>query len=127
MLTDLDDLVTLPGVGRKTANVVLNMAYGEHTMAVDTHVFRVGNRTGLALESGQGLAVPRQFFGEEFQRDGASEPRVFGQVDHAHAPATQFAEYAIAGYARWVGKRGRRHGHGSAPEDFCVQTGDSQG
>ena len=41
-------LQSLPGVGRKTANVVLNMAFGEPTMAVDTHVFRVGNRTGLA-------------------------------------------------------------------------------
>jgi endonuclease-3 len=41
-------LESLPGVGRKTANVVLNMAFGEPTMAVDTHVFRVGNRTGLA-------------------------------------------------------------------------------
>ena len=38
----------LPGVGRKTANVVLNVAFGEATMAVDTHLFRVGNRTGLA-------------------------------------------------------------------------------
>ena len=41
-------LEALPGVGRKTANVVLNVAFGEPTMAVDTHVFRVGNRTGLA-------------------------------------------------------------------------------
>jgi endonuclease-3 len=41
-------LVTLPGVGRKTANVVLNIAFGEPTIAVDTHIFRVGNRTGLA-------------------------------------------------------------------------------
>ncbi|MCC6918292.1 MAG: endonuclease III, partial [Alphaproteobacteria bacterium] len=41
-------LETLPGVGRKTANVVLNMAFGEETLAVDTHVFRVANRTGLA-------------------------------------------------------------------------------
>jgi endonuclease-3 len=41
-------LEALPGVGRKTANVVLNMAFGEPTIAVDTHVFRVGNRTGLA-------------------------------------------------------------------------------
>jgi endonuclease-3 len=41
-------LQTLPGVGRKTANVVLNIAFGEPTMAVDTHIFRVGNRTGLA-------------------------------------------------------------------------------
>ena len=42
------ELVTLPGVGRKTANVVLNMSFGEHTMAVDTHIFRIGNRIGLA-------------------------------------------------------------------------------
>jgi len=41
-------LETLPGVGRKTANVVLNTAFGEPTMAVDTHIFRVSNRTGLA-------------------------------------------------------------------------------
>ena len=41
-------LEALPGVGRKTANVVLNVAYGKPTMAVDTHIFRLGNRTGLA-------------------------------------------------------------------------------
>jgi endonuclease-3 len=44
-----EELEALPGVGRKTANVVLNVAFGEPTMAVDTHIFRVGNRTGLAL------------------------------------------------------------------------------
>jgi endonuclease-3 len=43
-----EDLETLPGVGRKTANVVLNTAFGQPTMAVDTHIFRVANRTGLA-------------------------------------------------------------------------------
>ncbi len=43
-----DELEALPGVGRKTANVVLNVAFGESTLAVDTHVFRVSNRTGLA-------------------------------------------------------------------------------
>jgi endonuclease-3 len=53
-------LEALPGVGRKTANVVLNVAFGEATMAVDTHIFRVSNRTGLApgrnpLEVEQGL------------------------------------------------------------------------
>ena len=42
------ELEALPGVGRKTANVVLNVVFGEHTIAVDTHIFRVGNRTGLA-------------------------------------------------------------------------------
>jgi endonuclease-3 len=46
---DRESLQALPGVGRKTANVVLNVAFGEPTMAVDTHVFRVANRTGLAL------------------------------------------------------------------------------
>ncbi len=45
---DRDALEALPGVGRKTANVVLNVAFGEPTIAVDTHLFRIGNRTGLA-------------------------------------------------------------------------------
>ena len=44
-----DELEALPGVGRKTANVILNTAFGQATMAVDTHIFRVANRTGLAL------------------------------------------------------------------------------
>ncbi len=46
--SDRDALEALPGVGRKTANVVLNVAFGEPTIAVDTHIFRVANRTGLA-------------------------------------------------------------------------------
>jgi endonuclease-3 len=61
-------LEALPGVGRKTANVVLNMAFGEHTMAVDTHVFRVGNRTALApgktpleVELGLEKVIPAEF------------------------------------------------------------------
>src|SRR6202049_2702322 len=45
---DREALQALPGVGRKTANVVLNIAFGEPTIAVDTHIFRIGNRTGLA-------------------------------------------------------------------------------
>jgi len=45
---DRETLETLPGVGRKTANVVLNIAFGQPTIAVDTHLFRLGNRTGLA-------------------------------------------------------------------------------
>ena len=45
---DREALEALPGVGRKTANVVLNVAFGEPTMAVDTHVFRLANRTGIA-------------------------------------------------------------------------------
>lgn len=61
-------LEALPGVGRKTANVVLNTAFGEPTMAVDTHIFRVANRTGLArgatplaVEKGLLKNVPREF------------------------------------------------------------------
>ncbi len=61
-------LEALPGVGRKTANVVLNTAFGEETFAVDTHIFRVGNRTGLApgktpleVERKLDKATPRPF------------------------------------------------------------------
>jgi endonuclease-3 len=60
-------LEALPGVGRKTANVVLNVAFGESTMAVDTHIFRLGNRTGLApgktpreVEDGLLKRIPRE-------------------------------------------------------------------
>jgi endonuclease III len=56
---DRDVLTTLPGVGRKTANVVMNCAFGAETFAVDTHIFRVGNRTGLAKGKNV-LAVERQ-------------------------------------------------------------------
>jgi endonuclease-3 len=62
------EIESLPGAGRKTANVVLNMAFGERTMAVDTHVFRVGNRTGLApgntpleVELGLERVIPAEF------------------------------------------------------------------
>ena len=65
---DREALEALPGVGRKTANVVLNTAFGEPTIAVDTHVFRVANRTGLAhgatpreVEEGLLRIVPREF------------------------------------------------------------------
>jgi endonuclease-3 len=63
-----EELVTLPGVGRKTANVVLNCWFGQETFAVDTHIFRVGNRTGLAkgktpdaVEAKLEKAVPQPF------------------------------------------------------------------
>jgi endonuclease-3 len=58
---DRDLLIALPGVGRKTANVVMNVAFGAETFAVDTHVFRVSNRTGLApwQEPARGRARPR--------------------------------------------------------------------
>lgn len=62
------DLESLPGVGRKTANVVLNTAFGQPTMAVDTHIFRVSNRTGiapgkdvLAVEKALLRRVPKQY------------------------------------------------------------------
>lgn len=65
---DRESLEALPGVGRKTANVVLNTAFGEPTIAVDTHIFRVSNRTGLApgidvriVENGLLAAVPDEF------------------------------------------------------------------
>jgi len=61
-------LEALPGVGRKTANVVLNTAFGHHTIAVDTHIFRVSNRTGLApgkdvraVEDKLEKVVPKEF------------------------------------------------------------------
>lgn len=56
---DRDAMVELPGVGRKTANVVMNSAFGAETFAVDTHIFRVGNRTGLA-KGKTPLAVEKQ-------------------------------------------------------------------
>ena len=66
-----EQLEQLPGVGRKTANVVLNVAFGEETMAVDTHIFRVSNRTGLApgktpyeVEMGLMKRVPREYLAD---------------------------------------------------------------
>jgi len=63
-----EELEQLPGVGRKTANVVLNVLFGQPTIAVDTHLFRVGNRTGLAVgktplavEKGLVKAIPKKF------------------------------------------------------------------
>ncbi len=65
-----EELEALPGVGRKTANVVLNVAFGEPAIAVDTHIFRVANRTGLApgadplaVEKGLLKIVPAQYLG----------------------------------------------------------------
>jgi endonuclease-3 len=65
---DREALEALPGVGRKTANVVLNVAFGEPTIAVDTHIFRVANRTGLApgknpreVEDGLERIVPKKY------------------------------------------------------------------
>lgn len=68
---DREALEALPGVGRKTANVILNTAFGEPTIAVDTHIFRVSNRTGLATGKNV-LAVEKKlekFTPDEFKRD----------------------------------------------------------
>lgn len=66
-----EELEALPGVGRKTANVVMNTAFGEATIAVDTHIFRVSNRTGLA--PGKNVDIVEQklmkFVAPEFQQD----------------------------------------------------------
>jgi endonuclease-3 len=68
---DRESLEALPGVGRKTANVVMNTAFGEPTMAVDTHIFRVSNRTGLA--PGKNVDIVEQkllrFVPKEFLQD----------------------------------------------------------
>ena len=66
-------LEALPGVGRKTANVVLNVAFGESTMAVDTHIFRLGNRTGIGRSAEGGR-----------QRQGAEQGRGGNGVDDLH-------------------------------------------
>jgi endonuclease III len=67
---DREALQRLPGVGRKTANVILNVAFGEPTIAVDTHIFRVANRTGIA--PGKNVEVVEQkllkFVPDEFKR-----------------------------------------------------------
>jgi len=68
---DRESLERLPGVGRKTANVVLNTAFGEPTIAVDTHIFRVANRTGLAPGKDVRQVEDRlvKFTPDEFKRD----------------------------------------------------------
>ncbi|MBI1733455.1 MAG: endonuclease III [Gammaproteobacteria bacterium] len=100
-------LERLPGVGRKTANVVLNTAFGEPTIAVDTHIFRVANRTGLApgrtpLEVEQGLlrTVPA-----EFRADAHHWLILHGRyVCTARAP--HCAACPIVHLCRWPGKKG---------------------
>jgi len=94
-------LQALPGVGRKTANVILNVAFGEPTMAVDTHIFRVANRTGLAHASTP-LAVEQQLL--------HNVPAKY--LDHAHhwlilhgryvcrARTPQCARCAVANYCQ---------------------------
>lgn len=68
---DRASLESLPGVGRKTANVVLNTAFGEPTIAVDTHIFRVSNRTGIAPGKNVNQVEQRllKFIPDEFKKD----------------------------------------------------------
>ena len=98
-------LERLPGVGRKTANVVLNVAFGEPTMAVDTHIFRVGNRTGLAPGKTP-LAVEQQLMRRvpaEFLRDAHHWLILHGRyVCQARKP--QCARCAIAPYCDYPDK-----------------------
>lgn len=98
---DRDILVTLPGVGRKTANVVLNIAFGQPTMAVDTHIFRVGNRTGLAkgktplaVEKGLDKAIPAKY------------------MQHAH--------HWLILHGRYVCKARKPECHRCLVEDLCT-------
>jgi endonuclease-3 len=98
-------LETLPGVGRKTANVVLNIAFGEPTIAVDTHIFRVGNRTGMAsgrtpfeVENELEQVVPAQY-----KRHAHHWLILHGRyVCIARRPACE--RCVIADLCRWPGK-----------------------
>jgi endonuclease-3 len=95
-------LEALPGVGRKTANVVLNTAFGEPTIAVDTHIFRVSNRTGIAPGKSP-LEVELKLLKhvpEEFKRDAHHWLILHGRYickarkpDCAHCPITDLCEY----------------------------------
>ena len=108
-------LEALPGVGRKTANVILNTAYGQPTIAVDTHIFRVANRTGLApgknvreVEERLLKAVPR-----EFRMDAHHWLILHGRYT-CTARAPKCGECVIAGLCEWEGRPGAggkaRHG-----------------
>jgi len=83
-------LEQLPGVGRKTANVVMNTAFGATTIAVDTHIFRVANRTGLAPGKTERIVEDKllKFVPEEFRRDAHHWLILHGRyVCRARAPA----------------------------------------
>ena len=119
-------LETLPGVGRKTANVVLNVAFGEETFAVDTHVFRVGNRTGMApgktpleveLEAGRGGAA-----GLPPARPSLADP---ARPLHLQGPAPAVREMPDQ---RSVPLAGKDHVHGDAHralDQFALPTGEA--
>ena len=74
---------------------LLSVVFAGFVNGADVLVVESGSCAGLALESGQGLAVARQFFREEFQRDKASQLGVFGLVDNAHPATTEFFNDAV--------------------------------
>jgi len=96
-----DTLITLPGVGRKTANVVLNIAFGEPTMAVDTHIFRLGNRTGIAKGTTP-LAVER------------------GLVKAISPKYMQHAHHWLILHGRYICKARKPECHRCLVEDLCT-------
>ena len=96
-----DTLITLPGVGRKTANVVLNIAFGEPTMAVDTHIFRLGKRTGIAKGTTP-LAVER------------------GLVKAISPKYMQHAHHWLILHGRYICKARKPECHRCLVEDLCT-------
>ena len=99
---DRESLESLPGVGRKTANVVLNVAFGHPTIAVDTHIFRVSNRTGFApgktVEEVEKKLV--KFVPEEFKKDAHHWLLLHGRYcckatkpDCGHCPIVDLCEF----------------------------------
>ncbi len=103
-----DELVSLPGVGRKTANVVLNMAFGQPTMAVDTHIFRIGNRTGSS--AGQGSAGSRTGIGKGHSGEIYAARASLADFARAlHLPCAQAAmrEMYYRGFVPMAGKNGQ--------------------
>ena len=103
---DRESLEALPGVGRKTANVVLNTAFGHPTIAVDTHIFRVSNRTGIApgkdvLEVEKRLL---KFVPEQFKQDAHHWLILHGRYT-CKARTPLCAQCRIAEYCEWTQKK----------------------
>lgn len=101
-----ESLERLPGVGRKTANVILNTAFGQSTIAVDTHIFRVSNRTGIAAGKDV-LAVERKLLKlvpEEFRKDAHHWLILHGRYT-CIARRPLCAECAIYEFCEWTKKR----------------------
>ena len=103
--SDRESLESLPGVGRKTANVILNTAFGQPVIAVDTHIFRVCNRTGIApgknvkeVEQKLDRSIP-----DEFKRNAHHWLILHGRYTcTARRPGC--ADCSIRSYCEWDGK-----------------------